>query len=75
MAKKKAKKSSKPRIKATEWSMGQPLIFPKKKAKPDDFQNARHVVEHAVGEPLVPPKRTAKDPLKTKRQPAKKGRK
>jgi hypothetical protein len=52
MAKKAKKKTGKRKSKSTDWSLGQPLVFPEKKNPTDINLLAREVVEAAIGEPL-----------------------
>jgi hypothetical protein len=52
MAKKAKKKTGKRKSKSTDWSLGQPLVFPEKKNLTDINLLAREVVEAAIGEPL-----------------------
>ena len=52
MAKKAKKKTRERRSKSTDWSLGQPLAFPKKKNPTDVNLLARSVVEAAIGEPI-----------------------
>jgi hypothetical protein len=60
MAKKAKKKTGKRRSKSTDWSLGQPLAFPKKKIPTDVYRLARSVIESAIEENIIPKKQKQK---------------
>ena len=54
MAKKAKKRIAKSKKKATDWSIGQPLVFPQVKTLTDHDRLAQKVVEEAIRYPFKP---------------------